>query len=632
MRRQFIWILSTLLTAFLSVTIVVAQSACSALVLDALSAVDNNCTGLGRNQACYGFDQVEASFLVDVADDVFTQPAQITPLADLETIRTAPMNLETGIWGVAVMNLQANMPNSLPGQNVTFILLGDVELENAVAPEDVFQASDGISVAITYAAGANIRSGPGTNFNVIGGVTLGTEFIVDGISPDGNWLRTVYQERPAWLGRTVLAPDIAIDTLPVLNNDVYTPMQAFYLRTGIGQPQCNEVPDDSLLIQGPEDIQIQLTVNGANIELGSSGALRVVIINGEPLLEIAVLDGEFVIKADENNPQDVVIPAGFRSLICLGDADSRGLDGEANDLVASCGATSPQPIPLEEFDATWCRLENLPSDILNYDLSTCYGSHTVSAGENLFRIAQFYCVPLNDLIALNNLPNANNIVVGQELIIPPYACNGVGSTSPPASALTQIAPESTQEAIGASCANFALLSPVGRVDAGNQTFSWTSVTGTDIAYQLTFFSYEGLEVESFFTDATSYSLNLGAETATGGEFSWEVRAYQGDNYLCVSGRSPTLQRLDPNPLPPPNNFSVSISCTSLSGVYTATVSWYDLGNNETITVKLDSPPYGSPTNSSSNTSDTIILNISSFASANVIVTTSGGFSQTKACI
>src|SRR5688572_7788993 len=124
-----------LLSGLLSLAIVIAQAeTCPELVSQALLAVDEACATTGRNEACYGYDQVEASFLTSVADDFFASPADISPIAEIETIRTAPLNTATGVWGVAIMNLQADLPNTIPGQSVTFVLLGDVEVENAVSP------------------------------------------------------------------------------------------------------------------------------------------------------------------------------------------------------------------------------------------------------------------------------------------------------------------------------------------------------------------------------------------------------------------------------------------------------------------------------------------------------------------
>ena len=41
------------------------------------------------------------------------------------------MNASTGAWGVALMRIQANLPDTLPGQNVTMLIFGDVQIQNA---------------------------------------------------------------------------------------------------------------------------------------------------------------------------------------------------------------------------------------------------------------------------------------------------------------------------------------------------------------------------------------------------------------------------------------------------------------------------------------------------------------------
>jgi hypothetical protein len=558
-----------LLMSLLSVALVLAQANCPDLVTEALETVDASCAATGRNEACYGYDQVEASFLTSVADDFFTSPADLAAVAEIETIRTAPLNTEAGTWGVAVMNLQADLPSTIPGQTVTFVLLGDVELENAVAPEEAFVPSEGIEVTVDSAAGANVRSGPSQNFNVVGGLRDGEIVMADGLSEDGTWLRVAYRERPAWISMTVIDDNNpALRELPTLTADLRTPMQAFYLRTGIGQPECAEAPSDSLLVQGPENIEITIDVNGAAIQLGSTGILNIVYDeNGNPFLNVSVFDGTFKIG-------DVEIRRGQHSLICLGDENSRGLDGENNDLVVTC-----DPTPPEAFEEDWCNLENLPAEILNYEL---------------------------DVPCPGETP-------------PPTGGGGGGATD------SQIA--------GVNCNNFGLVSPLFPVDAGTHTFEWTAVTGDNITYQLVFYNYEGTEVESFYTPNTSYSVNLGAETSTGGTFFWEVRAYQNGAYACVTFRSPALTRTADADVAGTGSFSVNIICTfdSSTDTYSASVSWSGLPAGDTLTAVLNSPPYGNPSSNSSNPSGTINLSIMSFASASVTVTTSGGFSQTKPC-
>src|SRR5262245_57627389 len=101
----------TWLVLLLSVTTVIAQVTCSELIEQALSAVGENCNTLERNSVCYGFDFVQAAFQSEVPEDYFTIPADIADVLDLETVATAALDEANDTWGVAVMNIQANIPN-----------------------------------------------------------------------------------------------------------------------------------------------------------------------------------------------------------------------------------------------------------------------------------------------------------------------------------------------------------------------------------------------------------------------------------------------------------------------------------------------------------------------------------------
>ncbi|PJF22082.1 MAG: hypothetical protein CUN56_07820 [Phototrophicales bacterium] len=184
---------------------------CSAIVQTALAAVDELCTDLGRNQACYGNISVSAVPREGVTDFTFEQTGDVIDVSDLQSMRLAPMDVENGTWGVAVMNLQANLPDTLPGQNVTFVLFGDVEIESAV------------------------------------------------------------QE-----------------------GDDYTPMQAFYLRTGIGDAACEEAPESGLLVQTPEGVsEVAFNVNGVDVAMGST-----VFFQAQPEDEMVVstVEGSAVVQ------------------------------------------------------------------------------------------------------------------------------------------------------------------------------------------------------------------------------------------------------------------------------------------------------------------------------------------------
>ncbi len=127
----------TLRTALIGLVVVIfssavyAQGTCGALVEAALDALDENCADLARNSACYGYNNVQATFTQDVPDGVFENPADRTELTNLETLVTAPLDETSGQWGVAMMSVQAtNLEGMLPGQAVLFVVTGDAEIIN----------------------------------------------------------------------------------------------------------------------------------------------------------------------------------------------------------------------------------------------------------------------------------------------------------------------------------------------------------------------------------------------------------------------------------------------------------------------------------------------------------------------
>lgn len=361
--------------SLVSIGFSIAQGTCPTLVEQALQAMGENCENVERNNACYGYNQVRAEFSEAVGEDFFAQPADTAALNIIESIQTAEMNSDLSLWGVAVLNLQANIPNSLPGQSVKFVLLGDVEVENAVEPDEGFEQSDGVSTTATSTA--NIRSGPGLSFNVIGGASAGTSLTVDGKSADGEWYRTTVGDRVGWIFGNLLDADAGLDALPVLDGTQRTTMQSFYLRTGFGSPACEEAPRDTLLIQGPEGIEVDFTVNGADIRLGSTIAVR--ILPPGDIIEFTVIDGKLIIPGGGPDGGDLILYENYRTTACLTEPDNLGLDGNDNDRVVGCDWEEPELVPVEAMGEAFCTLENIPNDTLNYGVDlVCPGEEPIS--------------------------------------------------------------------------------------------------------------------------------------------------------------------------------------------------------------------------------------------------------------
>jgi hypothetical protein len=320
---------------------------CPELVLRALDAVGELCSDLGRNTACYGYNQVGATFYEEVPDDFFDLPSDQSDVNILQNIRTSPMNSGNDEWGVAVLNVQANIPDTLPGQAVRFLLMGDTEVTNQVPPSAAIQPT--VTITASVNTNANVRSGPGRNNNVLEVLPTGTQVIANGLSDDATWVRIIFDESNiGWISRDLLIEaEGSIDDLPISNEVPFTPLQAFQLRTGFTEPECREAPS-LMVVQGPENTRIQIEVNGVDIELGSTIVLRT--INQNTQMNVATLDGSARIG-------NLVIAEGFNA---TADLDEEG------DVDGNFGGLSP--IPLRDLQI-FQTLENVPGNILNYDIN-----------------------------------------------------------------------------------------------------------------------------------------------------------------------------------------------------------------------------------------------------------------------
>lgn len=379
-------------------TLQAQNNTCPELVEVALASVDDLCSTLDRNSICYGNIQVDATFYTDVPDDFFTQPADIASILDVASVQTSGYTPDQPIWGVALMSIQADLPNTLPGQAVTILLLGDAEIQNSVTPDSAFVAGDPI-VVTTVASASNIRALPNTSSFVIGSAPIGTTYETDARSSDGEWLRIIFDGSPAWLNIALVRIDSDISSLPIIETDQFTPMQAFTFNTGIGEPACSRAPD-SILVQGPENIDVTINVNGADVTIGSTIVLKTPNDNSMQLLAVsgvAMIDG-------------VIVPAGFTV--------STELDGTGTAIPAS--QTGFRPLSETELDELGV-LEDINADLLQYPISLPSRAeinrlqYTISNRENAIRLcseANFTQEQCRQIISDDDLQNRFSRCIG----------------------------------------------------------------------------------------------------------------------------------------------------------------------------------------------------------------------------
>ena len=292
------------------------EGACPNIVEGAIDSLAQYCEGTGRDQVCYGHNAVTAAAQPDASDFSFESVGDITQLAAVASMRLTPMDTSVGHWGVVLMRAQANIPDTVPGQNVTFILFGDTEIRNAA--QSVAEQEPTILTAFTNVA-ANVRVSPGTGSPILTSLPINTQVTVNGRNPANDWLRILLpdnSEQEGWISRSLLNVDGDANLLYAVQpgQPQYGPMQAFSLHTGVGAPQCDDAPIDGMLIQTPAGVgEISLVINEVVVEFGSTIFLTA---HEGSEMTIAPVEGKARVSADGSTRTTV---AGAQITIPLND-------------------------------------------------------------------------------------------------------------------------------------------------------------------------------------------------------------------------------------------------------------------------------------------------------------------------
>ncbi|MBN1967604.1 MAG: hypothetical protein JW910_23310 [Anaerolineae bacterium] len=370
-RRSFviITVLMSLILPALAGTVYAqgGQDQCLQLIRQMLTDLGTNCANTESNTACYGFERVTAAFMEPVEEDFFTEPGDRAELTSLVTLTMSDIDVRESIWGVSALHVQGNIHNALPDQAV-FLAIGDIELENAVDPETALLPVEPVSIPTTVEAG--LYAGPDAGTELWDTVPVGTVLQVDGISPDGLWLRTFYfnedDERYylAWVSSTALDQTVDVSSLPTIGPDTQTPMQTFFLRSGFGGGRCPQALPPLLLVQGPENTDVDITVNGAHIRIG--GTVMLEILRPGRTMRLFTLYGLATINPGMED--ELQVPPGASVTVCLSDPDDYGgLDGVDNDQIVSCDWSGRRRVNQGDLNAL-ALIEDLPDNILNYPL------------------------------------------------------------------------------------------------------------------------------------------------------------------------------------------------------------------------------------------------------------------------
>lgn len=140
LQRSIVLFFSLSILWLIQGTSIYAQEAkCAAIARSALEQVNAVCEATGRNQVCNGNALVDIIPREDIEYLVFENPGDIVEFATIESIQLSSMDVEKEIWGMVLMRLQANLPNTAPGQGVTFLMFGNVQMANDTPIDSIEQ-------------------------------------------------------------------------------------------------------------------------------------------------------------------------------------------------------------------------------------------------------------------------------------------------------------------------------------------------------------------------------------------------------------------------------------------------------------------------------------------------------------
>ncbi|MEZ0395346.1 MAG: hypothetical protein ABWK53_02770 [Anaerolineales bacterium] len=160
-----------------------AAADCQRLIEQAMQASADLCERIGPNQVCYGNDTVEAE-LVPGDNLSFSQRGDVIQVQDLVRLSASPLDLAQQKWGIAIFRVTANLPRSLPGENVTLVVFGNTSLENPAPNLQSFYFSSELGqvvceqvpfdgILISMPSGAGLRfSVNGAELTLMGSASL----------------------------------------------------------------------------------------------------------------------------------------------------------------------------------------------------------------------------------------------------------------------------------------------------------------------------------------------------------------------------------------------------------------------------------------------------------------------------
>lgn len=512
-KRSIVW---AIVSVFFGIVPIIAQTtSCEAWIDDALSVLGDNCAELSRNGICYNHNQVGVTLFDDVADFDFAVPS----LDRIRIVSTIESDATQNPLGVAVMNIQANIPNTVAGSGVMMTLIGDAIIENKVHPLLANTIGQPLSTVVTMPS--NIYQLPVEVAEVVDVLDVESVVWVDGFDPTREWLRVVNAGNVGWIRTANVTRLTAMERLPLIGASHPSAMQSIYLRTGSDEVDCFDA-EPVIALQTPDAIPVDMTINGVDMKIDGMVTFKNL---DDGLIKLTVHRGQ--------------VTTVFGNTITAGQSVVGVLDTEVEQgAIVSWGdvftMTSADAALGERAQAVFNRVissNGWDVNVVGSDLT-----HIVSAGETLFQIGRLYDASLIEIVNRNDLEEPYTLFSGDELMIPNPNSGFVGLPSDDRLERTQLS----------ECEGFRLTSPLDGAPTEPTSYYWDGVMGAT-QYQVNLYDgVTGLLMGTGRTTGAETSIVLSAgEFGIGGMLRWEVVAYGDGELLCRTGLSQPMPHFAP---------------------------------------------------------------------------------------
>lgn len=290
---------------------------CPFLQHESFDALAQACGELATGQICYGAPALFAQTIADGRS--FGMSGDILGADEVVFLSATT---EDNTWGSAKLELNGYAPDTWSPVPYRLIVFGNALVTNLGQEGVTIPTADMVVIATE---GANVRSGPSTDFRVIQPLPDGAIVKATGRTEDGAWLRVQMRDgQNGWL--TTAAVNGDIDDLPIVNidspapNRIYAPFQALQLESGVSDAPCDGAPESGLLLQVTDPgQQLALMVNDVMIETNGTLFLQAQTDLG---VVVNVIEGvAFVIVGEARR----YITAGSRMLVSIADDEQIGV-------------------------------------------------------------------------------------------------------------------------------------------------------------------------------------------------------------------------------------------------------------------------------------------------------------------